>query len=138
LALALLVAEHVWGDAAFAAAARGLSQMKYKTWQALAKEETRIKKLGIYDGEKCMDGKRHGRGRCQYLCGGVYDGDWVQGKKHGQGKWIFNQGRVYEGAWENDQRHGMGSYIDSKWTFTGEFEHGKPVDQAAFDRARGE
>jgi hypothetical protein len=111
--------------------------MKFKTWQALAKEEVRVKKLGIYKGEKCKDGKRHGQGRCEYPCGGVYEGDWVEGEKQGQGKWTFTGGkRVYQGAWEADRRHGKGSYIDAKWTYTGMFEHGKPVDQAAFDLAR--
>ena len=33
-----------------------------------------------YEGEE-DDGKKHGKGKCTYLDGTVYEGEWVRGKK---------------------------------------------------------
>ena len=48
-----------------------------------------------------MNDKRHGKGRCVYANGDVYEGDFVNDKRHGKGKYIYADGRVEDGWSEN-------------------------------------
>lgn len=39
-------------------------------------------------------------GKCSYLHGDVYVGEWSGGQPHGYGKCMFKDGKVYEGEWK--------------------------------------
>jgi hypothetical protein len=68
-----------------------------------------------YEGD-VLSGKRHGKGKCVFLCGRfagkVYEGEWKEGKMEGVGKMWDNNGNVYEGEWENGKRRGKGVMRD--------------------------
>lgn len=51
---------------------------------------------------------RHGKGKCTYRNGDVYDGEWRDNQKCGQGVMRYSGGDIYSGEWVNDQRHGYG------------------------------
>ena len=54
---------------------------------------------GQYIGQIDQDGERHGFGRCEYLSGEVYVGDWAHGQRHGWGVQSSADGRRVEGVW---------------------------------------
>ena len=63
-----------------------------------------------YAGETNRQGEAHGKGRCVFLGGEVYDGEWRHNKRHGLGKAVFASGNVYEGRYEDDMQHGQGRF----------------------------
>ncbi|KAE9344589.1 hypothetical protein PR003_g8383 [Phytophthora rubi] len=66
----------------------------------------------VYVGEMNADQtQRHGKGKCSYVNGDEYDGDWRDDQRCGQGVMRYaNSQDVYAGQWESDQRHGYGIY----------------------------
>ena len=157
LALSMLVAEHVWGDADFVAGARALSVVPYEKWgwnsvgkgKGDVSEEvtpmTRAERKaqvaansGFYEGETNAEGVRHGRGKCTYANGDAYDGEWCLGRFHGIGVYEWTtSGRRYEGEWKDGNKDGEGTYVfHNGRRYTGMFAKNVPVDQAALDAAR--
>jgi len=141
LALALIVATHVWGDPIFANAARELSCVPRSMWveapqKMLSKRQLAAMDQGVYEGDT-KDSERHGFGICVFKDGSAYEGEWKAGQKHGKGKWTWSTGRVYDGQWEDDAHHGLGTFtfVNGRM-YTGMFKRGKPVDQAGLDQAR--
>lgn len=61
-----------------------------------------FKYAGEWEGDK-----QHGRGKCIYADGSVYDGDWKEGVRCGQGK-ITHGAFSYEGGWVDDRPDGQG------------------------------
>ena len=55
-----------------------------------------------------QDDKRHGRGKCTWADGAVYEGEYTDGKKHGRGKYTWADGTVFEGEWKGDGSPGGG------------------------------
>ena len=70
------------------------------------------------------NGKRHGKGKCTYADGRVYEGDFVDGKIHGKGKYTYADGDVWEGDWVDGKQHGKGKFISAN----GESYEGDWVD----------
>ncbi|EGZ05964.1 hypothetical protein PHYSODRAFT_255382, partial [Phytophthora sojae] len=66
----------------------------------------------VYVGEMNADQtQRHGKGKCSYVNGDEYDGDWRDDQRCGQGVMQYASSQdVYAGQWESDQRHGFGIY----------------------------
>ena len=54
------------------------------------------------------NGMRHGKGKCTWSDGDVYEGDWVDDKQNGKGKYTYDDGDVYEGDWVDGKAHGKG------------------------------
>ena len=56
------------------------------------------------------DGRVHGRAKCTYADGAVYDGDFQHGDKHGKGKYTFADGNFELGFYVdgNDSGEGVG------------------------------
>ena len=67
----------------------------------------------VYEGEwdaNFMDG----HGEMRYANGDVYEGPWRYDERHGtDGKMTYADGRVYEGEWWNDNMHGNGIMTDA-------------------------
>ena len=156
LALALLVAEHVWGDAAFAGLARRWGEEEEEeegdgevgenddraataSSSAAAASPPRPPSTEQYLGEVDAEGLRHGRGRCEYLAypGGVYEGEWRRGVRHGRGRMLGRDGRTYDGEWRDGVKDGAGTYTWANGdVYEGLFARGKPVDPAGMSAAR--
>ncbi|GMF11994.1 unnamed protein product [Phytophthora lilii] len=66
----------------------------------------------VYVGEINADQtQRHGKGKCTYVNGNEYDGNWRDDLRCGQGIMRYAASEdVYAGVWEADQRHGFGIY----------------------------
>ena len=84
----------------------------------------------VYVGQMVGE-RREGLGRCTYVDGRIYDGEWIadewhvgeltgkrgdvytgdflNGLRHGHGKQIYVDGRVYVGQWAFDKRNGRGA-----------------------------
>ena len=149
LALALMVAEHVWGDAAFARLARrwveeeeagaedgGAAASAAASAAAAAPPPPPTE---LYSGDVDAEGRRHGRGRCEYLAypGGLYEGEWQRGVRHGQGRMVGRDGRTYDGEWRDGVKDGAGTYTWANGdVYAGVFARGKPVDPAGMSAAR--
>ena len=140
LEVALLVAEHVWEDPAFVAAARALRHVvPFPADPDAAAAPKKKAKREVYSGETDAQGRPHGTGRCDFLGSpeGVYEGQWADGERHGRGVFTFKGGRVYDGEWARGKKDGLGTY---RWTngetYTGRFAKGKPVDPAALAASR--
>ena len=70
----------------------------------------KVNEMGsTYVGDRNAQGLRHGRGRCTYLDGSYYEGEWENDHKQGRGVLVERSGTIYEGEWLNDLRHGNGS-----------------------------
>lgn len=54
-----------------------------------------------YDGEWSVSGKMHGYGKCAWVDGIVYEGQWENGLQNGQGTLTHPDGQTQSGAWEN-------------------------------------
>jgi hypothetical protein len=46
-------------------------------------------------------------GKVKYLCGNIYDGQWINNKMHGYGKYI-SKFYIYEGEFFDDTKEGLG------------------------------
>ncbi len=64
-----------------------------------------------------LDGKRHGNGKCKYVSGGRYTGEWVNGKRQGKGIYLDLWDNIYSGEWVDDKRSGNGRQFwgDGPW-----------------------
>lgn len=63
----------------------------------------------VYVGEMDIQHAiRHGRGKCTYRNGDVYEGEWTDDQRSGQGTMAYSNEDVYAGEWACDQRHGFG------------------------------
>jgi hypothetical protein len=45
---------------------------------------------------------RHGKGRCFFSNGEVYEGDWKNDKRSGNGTLRDQNGEIYNGEWQFD------------------------------------
>jgi len=81
---------------------------------------------GTYEGQKNLDGKRHGEGTYVYANGFfTYEGQWVNNLKHGQGKLLFGDQSWYEGSFQNGEIEGEGTRIwNACIPYAGEFKRG--------------
>jgi hypothetical protein len=61
-----------------------------------------------YEGNSDIQGLKEGKGKCTYVDGSLYDGDWVSGKRHGEGQYTFSNGTIYKGQWADDMMNGLG------------------------------
>ena len=61
-----------------------------------------------YEGETNQEGEKHGKGKCTYIDGSMYDGSWENNKKNGYGVLIKKDGTVYKGSFERDMKNGEG------------------------------
>jgi len=61
-----------------------------------------------YDGD-LVDDMPHGRGRCVYNNGDIYEGEWKEGWRHGFGVLIESSGCRYMGQFFEDKMHGFGT-----------------------------
>lgn len=62
-----------------------------------------------YVGQYSKDGKRHGRGVCDFANGSRYEGEYMDGAMHGQGMFRWSDGKRYVGQYNCGKRHGRGS-----------------------------
>jgi hypothetical protein len=83
-----------------------------------------------YFGEYQND-NRHGRGKCVFANGNIYDGEWLDDKKHGHCVFTWPTGEKYDGEYQNDNRHGRGKYVfangniyDGQWVDDQKHGHG--------------
>jgi hypothetical protein len=65
----------------------------------------------VYVGE-WSGGQPHGFGKCMFKDGKIYEGGWKTGGYHGKGKYTNADGTTYEGEWRDDKRHGNGKFKD--------------------------
>ena len=85
---------------------------------------------GSYFGEVNNNNIPHGKGKCTFEDGFVYEGYWKNGKREGKGKFTYPNNKDYaEGMWKNDLMNGLGVMdIDGEY-YEGEFKnhmrHGK-------------
>ena len=54
------------------------------------------------------NGQRSGSGKCTWIDGSTYDGEWQNGVRHGKGVFKSREGTVYDGFFDDDIRHGEG------------------------------
>ena len=52
----------------------------------------------IYEGDKDGNGAPHGIGRCMYVEGAVYEGEWWHGQAHGKGVFTYPSGARWVNA----------------------------------------
>lgn len=57
---------------------------------------------------------RSGKGKCTWMDGTYYDGNWVANKRQGQGEFKMFNGYYYNGGWTNDIKDGRGNEIDEE------------------------
>ena len=63
------------------------------------------------DGELQFEGNLvHGRARCTWPSGAIYEGDYHKGRRHGMGRFTWASGEVYDGDFQADMMHGRGRY----------------------------
>ena len=92
----------------------------------------------VYEGD-FVDGKIHGKGKSTYANGNVYEGDFVDGKKHGIGKFTYSYGDVYEGDFVDGKIHGKGKYTYADGdVWEGDWVDGKQHGKGKFISANGE
>lgn len=90
---------------------------------------------GQYEGERNDAGERHGQGKCVYVTGAVYEGQWEHGVRCGQGKYTnFVGDATYTGAFKDDCVHGHavltrvnGTTLTGEWA-AGAFTSGVYID----------
>jgi hypothetical protein len=91
----------------------------------------------VYDGE-WKEGKKHGKGKCQYADRGDYIGSWENGKRHGKGVCNYS-GFRYKGEWKDDKPHGKGKITSPEGdTYLGHYEMGKRHGQGQCTYANGD
>jgi hypothetical protein len=92
----------------------------------------------VYEGG-WVDDKKHGKGKYTWADGKVYEGDWVDGKRHGKGKFTWADGDVYEGDWVDDKRTGKGKYTSASGSvYEGDFVDGKAHGKGKQTSANGD
>ena len=67
----------------------------------------------VYTGSmKKVNGQflKHGKGKQQWVNGGVYDGYWHEDKMQGQGTFLHANKDLYVGEFDNDKANGFGKY----------------------------
>ena len=64
---------------------------------------------GNYTGNFDQNGKRKGPGKCTWVDGSTYDGEWQDGLRHGKGNFVSREGTTYDGNFMDDIRHGTGT-----------------------------
>ena len=70
--------------------------------------------------------QKHGRGKCTYKNGDVYDGDFFNDLKHGNGTYLYSDGCSYQGTWNNDKEDGFGVFTYACGdVYEGEMRRGK-------------
>ena len=109
-----------------------------------------------------LNGKRHGRGRCDYTDGSAYDGSWVEDQRHGSGALILHGLRSDEVEWHHDQTTSLLRFTDPATStsfslsysndsihglvnvslpngsvISGQFDHGSPVGSALIESGSG-
>ena len=65
----------------------------------------------IYEGDvkrSFFKTLRHGKGKCTYAGGDMYEGDWLKDMWHGSGTFTYTDGSVYKGGFINNKLHGKG------------------------------
>ncbi len=82
-------------------------------------------KLDNYEGE-LLDDKKHGKGKCIFNNGDIYDGEWSNNEINGYGTMKYKNGNKYEGEWLNGKKHGKGKCIfDNGDIYNGEWSNAK-------------
>lgn len=79
---------------------------------------------GDYDGEINNKNLPHGKGKCIFEDGLIYNGSWVNGKREGVGKMTFPNNDYYEGEWKNDAPNGKGEHSIGGEYYKGDFVEG--------------
>ena len=79
---------------------------------------------GDYDGEINNKNLPHGKGKCIFEDGLVYNGSWVNGKREGARKMTFPNKDYYEGEWKNDAPNGKGEHFIGGEYYEGDFVEG--------------
>ena len=91
----------------------------------------------VYEGDY-KDGRRHGKGTNTYDDGAVYVGEFKDGKKNGKGTYTFADGSVYVGEYKDDKRNGKGTNTyDDGAVYVGEFKDGKKNGKGTYTFADG-
>lgn len=114
---------------------------------------TRLFSGNVYKGELNEQGEREGWGKCTYLNGDVYEGEWID-DKFSDGKYIWKNGEVYEGHWAYNawgygvthgvQEQGTFPHSRGKYTFKngnlydGEWEYGYRDGVGTMEYANGD
>lgn len=114
---------------------------------------------GMYQGQKSLDGLRHGVGRYVYPMAYfkkeevaetqkpsdygfpdayfTYEGEWVNNKKHGRGRFVLGDGSIYEGEFKEGEIEGEGTRT---WTngaiYVGQFRLGEKAGQGKYVGAK--
>ena len=79
---------------------------------------------GDYDGEVNNQDLPHGKGKCIFEDGLLYEGSWVNGKREGKGKMTLPNHDYYEGEWKNDAPNGKGKHYIGGEYYEGDFVEG--------------
>ena len=109
LQLAVLVAKHVWGDPAFAAAAAARYAEDTLTTPSATASHTTIA-AALYVRGDCRDGV----GKRAYEDGSEYEGDWKAGEQHGVGTFRYSGKR--KGMLASTLRH-TGFFLAGPFVF---------------------
>eukprot|EP01084_Bolivina_argentea_P119534 211914_1 len=89
-------------------------------------KDLEIEDHGKYEGDLNDKRQRHGKGKCTYNDGNIYEGEWKHDEYHGKGKHIWGNGDIYEGDWDNGDMHGKGTKTEADGDiYVGDFEHDK-------------
>ncbi len=93
------------------------------------KNRTGDKIKGDYEGDVNNKDLPHGKGKCIFEDGLLYEGSWVNGEREGKGKMTFPNHDYYEGEWKNDAPNGKGKHYLAGEYYEGDFvdgnRHGK-------------
>jgi len=91
-----------------------------------------------YEGQANDLGQRHGRGRCTYIDGSFYDGEWADGKRNGYGEYTIRNGPTYKGGWQNDVKHGQGElYMPDGRIIMAEWQNDKMHGKGVYTESDG-
>eukprot|EP00055_Hartaetosiga_balthica_P009420 m.37491 g.37491 ORF g.37491 m.37491 type:complete len:708 (-) comp6738_c0_seq1:29-2152(-) len=79
-----------------------------------------------YEGEREGDANVfHGRGKCVYKNGSIYEGEFDSGLMHGEGRFVWVNGLVYLGTFIDNTISGRGKYLFPDGSvYEGEVENG--------------
>eukprot|EP00344_Euplotes_crassus_P005171 CAMPEP_0197001672 /NCGR_PEP_ID=MMETSP1380-20130617/6320_1 /TAXON_ID=5936 /ORGANISM="Euplotes crassus, Strain CT5" /LENGTH=268 /DNA_ID=CAMNT_0042419433 /DNA_START=51 /DNA_END=853 /DNA_ORIENTATION=- len=87
------------------------SQTSSEREELISREPLEMPDGSIYEGQWSQDNKRHGRGKCIWKNGAVYEGNWENNFPEGHGRIIHEDGDMYEGFWRKGKAHGEGIFI---------------------------
>lgn len=83
--------------------------MVQTTWQQSITTHTFTRlDPGNYTGNFDAHGKRKGPGKCIWIDGSTYEGEWQDGVRHGKGVFKSREGTIFDGVFQDDIRHGPG------------------------------